>query len=72
MPSTNCLAEQKSLERRSLFLIRKNSGPKVKATWFFAVWAVERIISGQLVCKIIITLSFRVSLSKNKNIDHRV
>ena len=39
----------------------------------FVVRAVERIISSQSVGKIIIiTLSFRVGTSKNKNIDHRV
>ena len=40
---------------------------------FFAVWAVRKIISRRLVGKIIIiTLSFRVCISKNKNIDDRV
>ena len=40
----------------------------------FVVWAVKRIISGQSISKIIIIiiLSFRVGISKNKNTDHRV
>ena len=46
---------------------------EVKATQFFVVWAARRIISGQLVGKIItIILSFRVSTSENKSHDHRV
>ena len=45
---------------------------KAKATYFFAVQTVERIISGWSVGKIIIILSFRISTSKNKNADHRV
>ena len=46
---------------------------KAKANYFFIVWAVERIVSGRSVGKIIIIiLSFWVSTSKNKNIDHRV
>ena len=39
---------------------------------FLFVQAVERIISGWSVGKIIITLSFGVDTSKNKNIDHGV
>ena len=51
----------------------KNSLPKVNATEFFVVQAVGEIISGRSVSKIkIIFLSFRVSISKNKNADHRV
>ena len=39
----------------------------------FVVRAVERIISGRLLGKIIIKiLSFKGGISKNKNIDHRV
>ena len=46
---------------------------KVKATLFFVVQAVERIISGWLVGKIIILiLNFRFGLSKSKNIDDGV
>ena len=46
---------------------------KAKANYFFIVWAVGRIVSGRSVGKIIIIiLSFWVSTSKNKNIDHRV
>ena len=47
---------------------------KVKTTYFFVVRAVRRIVSGQLVGKIIIIiiLSFRVGTSKNINIDHQV
>ena len=45
---------------------------KVKATSFFVVQAVGRIISGRSVGKIIIIiLSLRVGKSKNKNINHR-
>ena len=44
---------------------------KPKATRFFVVRAVGRIISGQSIGKIII-LRFRVGTSKNKNIDHGV
>ena len=45
---------------------------KVKATSFFVVQAVGRIILGRSVGKIIIIiLSLRVGKSKNKNIDHR-
>ena len=36
----------------------------------FVLWAVRRIISGGLVGKIIIMLSFRVKTSRNKNIDN--
>ena len=39
---------------------------------FLFVQAVKRIISGWSVGKIIITLSFGVDTSKNKNIDHGV
>ena len=39
---------------------------------FFVVRAVERIISGRSVGKIIMILSFRVGTSKNTNIEHRV
>ena len=46
---------------------------KVKATLFFVVQAVERIISGWSVGKIIILiLNFRFGLSKSKNIDDGV
>ena len=46
---------------------------KAKANYFFIAWAVGRIVSGRSVGKIIIIiLSFWVSTSKNKNIDHRV
>ena len=46
----------------------------MKTTYFFVVRAVRRIVSGQLVGKIIIIiiLSFRVGTSKNINIDHQV
>ena len=45
---------------------------KAKATSFFVVQAVGRIISGRSVGKIIIIiLSLRVGKSKNKNINHR-
>ena len=44
----------------------------MKATYFFVVWAVRRILSGHLVGKIIIILSFRVGTSNNANIDHQV
>ena len=46
---------------------------KTKATSFFVVQAVGRIISGRSVGKIIIIiiLSVRVGKSKNKNINHR-
>ena len=41
--------------------------------WIFIVWAVGRIISGQSVGKIILTIPrFRVCEYNNKNIDHRV
>ena len=44
-----------------------------KATYFFVVQAVRKIISGLSVGKIIIIiLSFRVGTSKNKNIENRV
>ena len=42
----------------------------MKATWFFAVWAVKRNISGWMVGKAIIILSLSVGKSKHKNIDH--
>ena len=40
-----------------------------KGNLIFFVWAVQKIISGGLVSKII---NSRVSISKNENIDHRV
>ena len=43
---------------------------KAETTYFFVVRAVGRIISSRSVGKIII-VSFRVHISKNKNIDHR-
>ena len=43
----------------------------VKATQYFVLWVVRRSFLGQLVGKITI-LSFRVGMSKNKNIDHQV
>ena len=46
--------------------------PKANATWFFVVQAVGRIISGREFSKIIIILSFRVGVSINEKIDHRV
>ena len=42
---------------------------KVKATLFFVGQAVERIISGRSVGKIILILNFRFGLSNSKNID---
>ena len=45
---------------------------KAKATYFFIVQAVRRIILGWSVGKILIILSFSVSTSKSKNIDHQV
>ena len=43
-----------------------------KATYFFIVRTVGRIVSGRSVSKIIIIPSFRIGISKSKNIDHRV
>ena len=46
---------------------------KAKASSFFVVRAVGRIISGRSVGKIlIIILSFKVGTSKTKDTDHRV
>ena len=45
---------------------------QAKATQFFVVRAVGRIILGQPVSKILIILSFSISTSKNKNTNHRV
>ena len=41
---------------------------KANTAYFFVVWAVTRIISGQLVANIKIILGFWVSTFKNKNI----